>query len=201
MVFGALLLDALGFPIPGELALIAGGYWASLGKVGLAGTIVAGSLGAALGDNLLFLFGRRIGGGKAERLVRLYCQWTACALGSTHCAARAGHLIGRFRARGLLVAKFALLLRTFVALLAGMARIPYRRFVLCDATGALLWCASFTLLGFFLGAQREAIVRSVHRFNLVAGLVALLGAALIVGLKVYRRFRYGAPPGPTRASE
>ena len=78
-VFGAVLLDTLGVPVPGEIVLLAAGFLVSAGKAQIVPAILLAAAGAILGDSATYWLGRRVGIGGERRLVGLYCSWTACS--------------------------------------------------------------------------------------------------------------------------
>jgi membrane protein DedA with SNARE-associated domain len=193
-VFVAVFLDTIGLPVPGEVILLAAGFLVSTGRIELIPAILLAALGALLGDSVTYWLGRRVGVAGERRLVGLYCAWTACTLGSAHCVERAEGLLQRFRGWVVLVAKFIAGARVFVPPVAGASALSYRRFLLFDAIGSLLWSALVVGMGALLGRQWEAIARGLeetYRF-LGLGLVGLLGGYL--AWKLARRRRYGPPP-------
>ena len=57
----------------------------------------------------------------------------------------------KYGAKALVLARFVPMVRTFVTLVAGVARMPFRTFILWTAIGGVLWACGVTILGFFLG--------------------------------------------------
>lgn len=193
-IFVAILLDTIGLPVPGEVVLLAAGFMVSAGRIELIPAILLAALGAVLGDSVTFWLGRRAGAAGERRLVGLYCMWTACTLGSAHCVGRAEGLLRRFRGWVVLVAKFIAGARAFVPPLAGASALSFRRFLLFDAAGSLLWSILVVGLGALLGRGWENTARGLeHAYRLVAlALIGFLGGYF--AWKLARRRRYGAPP-------
>jgi len=106
VVFAAVLFDTIGLPVPGEVVLLAAGFLVSTGRLEPIPAILVAALGAALGDSVTYWLGRRAGVAGEQRLVALYCTWTACTLGSAHCVERAEGLLRRSRGWIVLVANF-----------------------------------------------------------------------------------------------
>jgi len=199
-VFLAVFLDTLGLPVPGEVVLVAAGFLVSAGRVQLVPTVLVAAGGAVLGDSVTYWLGRRAGTPGERRVVALYCAWTACTLGSAHCAQQAEGLLRRFRGWVVLVAKFIPGARVFVPPVAGASALSYGRFLLFDAAGSLLWSILVVGIGALLGREWETIARGVEEaYRLLGlGLLTLLGGYL--AWKLTRRCRYGAPPRSPKAS-
>jgi membrane-associated protein len=93
--------------------------------------------------------------------------------------------------------RFVPIVRTFVPFVAGMARMPYLKFVFWNVAGALIWVWSMLLIGWKLG-QNETMRANLH--YLVLAVIAVSFVPVAVG--VIRRLRRGpASPAVTPASE
>lgn len=191
-IFLAVLLDTIGLPVPGEVVLLAAGFLVSAGRIELIPAILLAALGAVLGDSVTYWLGRRAGLAGKRRLVGLYCVWTACTLGSSHCMERAEGLLRRFRGWIVLVAKFIAGARVFMPPVAGASALSYGRFLLFDTVGSLLWTALFVGVGALVGREWEALARELEYAYRLLGLalVGLLGGYF--AWKLARRRRYGA---------
>lgn len=178
--------DALfvGFVFPGETAAILGGVAASLGIISLPGITVVVVTAAAAGDTASYLIGRAFG----PRLLRLRFlrrrqSWVQRA--QDQLATRGGMAV--------FVGRFVTFFHAVMPALAGAAHMPYRRFFLYNAAGALVWGIGTVLIGYLAGTSYAAIER-------VAGPVAAIGVALLaVGVFVVWRIRVArreCGPGP-----
>jgi membrane protein DedA with SNARE-associated domain len=150
----------IGFLIPGELAVILGGVLASRAHVPLAGILAAGVAGPIVGDSIGYFLGRRYGDNVSHK--RLSKRW-----------ARAQSWVRRKGAPAVAFGRFAAFLRSVVPAAAGAAKMPYRQFLPWNAAAGVVWGSGSALLGYFAGANYEAVVRWMGR----AGLI-LLGAAV-----------------------
>jgi membrane-associated protein len=140
-------LDAILPVVPSETSVITAGVVASAGDLNIALVIAGAAVGAFLGDNLVYLIGRRYGERARKRFfsgekASARIEWAERLLRE-----RAGQLIvlGRFIPGG----------RTAVALSAGLTHFPWRRYVLFDAIAALSWALYAALLGYFGGRAFE----------------------------------------------
>jgi undecaprenyl-diphosphatase len=173
----------LGFVFPGEIAVILGGVLAYDGRVPLSGVIVAAVVGAIVGDTIGYFIGRRWGhqilrsvGRRVPFLRRRIDEHLESARAYLRRRGGAAVFFGRFTAA----------LRVMVPGLAGMAEVPYGRFVFYNATGALLWGTGFVLIGYVAGAAWQRVAGVVSRVGL--GLLVLVLAGLVAG-RVLRNVR------------
>ncbi|MBM7516943.1 DedA family protein [Nocardioides nitrophenolicus] len=170
----------LGFVFPGELALLLGGVVAGQGHVPVAAVAAAGIAGAAVGDSVGYVvgkrWGRRILGSTVGRFVR------ADRLD------KAEHALSRRGGWAVLIGRFTVALRVLVPGLAGMSRMPYRRFLLANLTGAVLWGGAMVAAGYLAGSSWQQVAHQISD----AGLV-LTGAVLafLVGRHLIGRLRRG----------
>jgi len=155
----------VGLFVPGELAMVIGGYLAFDGRAELVPMIVFATIGAVIGNSIGYEIGRRLGPSiQRSRLGKRVGEerWERA---QTYLKARGGKAVfwGRFIG----------VLRALVPALAGASRMPYRRFLFWSALGAALWAPSFVLIGYAAG-------RSYRRVEHYAGQAGLLLLALIV---------------------
>jgi len=179
-------IDATGIPFPGRIVLIlAGALLPSLPQLGLA--ILAGALGALLGDHLLFLVGQR--GGSA--LLAWYCRLT---LGSERCVDDTVKYFRRLGPSAIVLGRYSTGVRLFAAILSGCGHLRYRRFLTFDIAGTLVYATLWVTVGYLFGDHVWAALTWVSRRR---GLILILpGAVLgIVAFRLWRRWRYA----PARA--
>ena len=164
--------------MPGETLLLAGAFLAARGLLSLPAVIGLAALAAILGDNAGYWIGRRGGRPLLERRGRL--------VGLTpERLAALDAFFARHGAATVLFARFVTGLRVFAALFAGVSRLPWRRFLLYNAAGAVGWATAVGLAGFFFGESWRLLERWVGRTGLFA-----VGLAAAVGLVVLAR-RHG----------
>lgn len=162
-------IESMGIPVPGETALVIGAVAAAQGRLHLTGVVVAGVTGAVVGDNIGYWVGRRWGRGLVRvRGVRLVWDERRMAVAERF-----------FERRGwvaVFLGRFVALLRIFAGPLAGMHHMPWPRFVVANAAGAILWVGAVTAVGFTLGSNLD---RAIHVVK-TAGYLGLALAALVV---------------------
>lgn len=174
ILFALALGDAV-FPLlPSETALIVAGVLAELGRLEVAPAIVAGAVGAVIGDNLSYLIGRRAGRPATERLFRSRRAKERLRWAEDVIARRGGQIIftGRFVPGGRMAATFT----------AGLLRYPWAtRFLPLTVVAGTIWATAAVVLGYVGG---EVVERSPWYVIVVLVAIAAAGA---VGFEAYRR--------------
>ncbi|WP_094586040.1 DedA family protein [Synechococcus sp. BO 8801] len=184
VVFGAMLLENAGVPLPGETVTLLAGYAAGSGQLQVLGVMGAAAGGAILGDNLGYWVGRRAGWGLLLRVGRL--------LGRT--PEQMETLRERFlrhAGKSVLLGRFVAVLRVLAGPIAGAVRMPYRRFLLFNMLGAVLWASTMVGLAWLGGRwiPFDQMVKGVVEFGL--GALVLLVIVLVVP-KLVGRFEEAA---------
>lgn len=183
VVFVGTMIDATGVPFPGRLVLAAAGAVAAAGDVNLIAVIALGALGAMLTDQVWYFAGWF----DTKRLLRLYCRWT---LSSGACVTRTSDYFRRFGAFTIIIGRYVAGVRVLAWPLARKSGVGYARFLLYDAAGAVLWTATWVLIGWLVGDRWESVVASVGGW-MVAILIA--AAAVLAAVVMFRRrARHGA---------
>jgi len=180
VLFGWVLLEQLGLPIPAAPLLIAAGALARAGKMNLTFAVTLAFIAVILADLFWYSLGRYRGG----RILKLLCR---ISLEPDSCVRRTENLFVRHGVRSLLVAKFIPGLNTAAPSLAGVFRMPVRRFLIFDGLGGLLWVVTVTSLGLILGDQLERIALRWGGW-LVAVLAGSLAAYVLWKFIQRRRF-------------
>ena len=183
-VFLGVMLDNAGFPVPGELVLLITGSLVARGDFLMLPAIVIAAAGALLSDSAWYCAGR-IG---STRLIRLYCL---VSFGSTACLARTERSLARFGPRSLVFARFIPGFRTFAAPMAGISNVPYRRFVLYDGIGALLWATTGIWTGSVFAQEFARLIGHIQDTQLIMIYLVATGLLLFLLMKWLVRRRHG----------
>lgn len=184
VVFGAMLLENAGVPLPGETVTLLAGYAAGSGQLQVLGVMGAAAGGAILGDNLGYWVGRRAGWGLLLRLGRLLGRRPEQME-----ALRERFL--RHAGKSVLLGRFVAVLRVLAGPIAGAVHMPYARFLLFNMLGAVLWATTMVGLAWIGGRwiPFETMVKDVVAFGL--GALVLLVVVLVVP-KLVERFEGAA---------
>jgi membrane protein DedA with SNARE-associated domain len=161
-------LECIGFPLPGETTLITASVYAGSTHRLNVGIILAVAAAAAIvGDNLGYLVGRR-GRGLVHRYGR-YVHLTESRL------AVGRYLVHRHGGKLVFFARFVSILRNCASLLAGVNRMPWRRFLGFNAVGAVIWASVFSLGAYALGSTASSLGNLTTLIGIgVAGLLGIV---------------------------
>ena len=171
-VAAALLLENSGVPVPGEAVLLTASFLAfSEKRLSLPYIILTGTCAATLGDNIGFLIGHY--GGR-----RLLARYRGVLRLSPRTIHRGERLFFRYGAATVLVARFIAGLRVLAGPMAGVLRMHWRKFVIYNFLGAVLWVTVISCAGYFFGSHWQRLMQIVRTMNLgllvIAAFVALL---------------------------
>ncbi|MCA4134575.1 DedA family protein [Arthrobacter sp. M4] len=172
--------DALfiGFVIPGETAAVVGGVIASRGTLPLWLIIAVVVVAAIVGDMVGYEIGKHVG----PSIMRLKILDKRRAQ-----LERAEDFLARRGGLAVFLGRFTAFFRAVMPALAGLSRMPYRRFALWNFTGGIIWGALFVCLGFVAGNSYEELARTVGRGAAVA--VAAVAVVLLAIWQVRKHRR------------
>lgn len=184
-------IESFGVPLPGETALVTAAAYAALGRLNIVGVIVAASAGAIVGDNAGYWLGREGGVALIHRFGKRVGLDDAKL-------ARAHAFFERYGARTVFIGRFVALLRSWAAVLAGVACMPYRTFTLYNALGGVAWATLFGTLGYVFGRNLPRLERYIGQASLALVALALAGAAGLLAWRWYRDNRRARTIQPGR---
>ncbi len=177
-------------PIPSELIMPLAGYQASQGDGagwgGLALMIVAGSLGSLAGAILWYWIGLRVGAERLKRFSRRHGRWLTLTPGEID---KAEAWFARYGGIAVFVGRLVPTVRTFISVPAGMARMPFWKFLLWTAFGTTIWTALLAFAGWWLGSRYQQVsawMNPVSTAVLVAIVAWYLFRVATFGRKVRR---------------
>ncbi len=180
LVFGWVLLEQSGVPLPASPILVTAGALAQEGALRpewVLGCALAASL---IADHAWFAAGRYRG----RALLGTICK---LSLSPDTCVRRTDDMIVKYGAPLLLFAKFIPGVSAVAIPSAAAMGLPYRRFVLYDAAGALIWSGAYVGLGMIFSREVQRVLDALERYG-GRGLmvVAVLFAIYIAGKFAYR---------------
>lgn len=161
----------VGFFLPGDSMLFTAGLLVSTGvlDVDLATFALLIFIAAFAGDQTGYLIGHRAGPSIFNRPdSRFFRQ---------EYVDQAHLFFERFGGRAVVLARFVPIVRTFIPVIAGVARMNYRVFAIYNLLGALLWGVGVTLLGFWLG-QYEWVGNNIDIIFIVIVLLSVVPIAV-----------------------
>lgn len=185
VIFGWVLLDQAGIPLPAVPLLLVIGALAGTGRLSLWLAVAVAMAGCLAADLLWYTFGRRRGAG----VLGILCRIT---LEPDSCVRRTEELFITHRLRSLVIAKFLPGLNPLAAALAGVVKIRLIVFVLCEVGGALAWALGWIGLGYLFSDLIAPIAAAAARLGgagvaLVAGCLALYVVVKYVQRRLFFR--------------
>lgn len=169
----------LGFFLPGDTLLFVAGFLSSAAGghnlPALPITALVTFVAAALGDQVGYMFGRRVGPALFTR--------PRSRLFNPANVERANVFFVERGPAALVIARFVPIVRTFVPIVAGVARMDYRKFLIFNLVGAFAWGVGVTTLGFFLGEI------DFVKHNLDVAAIAIAAVSLIPVVREIRGAR------------
>ena len=173
-------IESACIPLPSEIIMPFAGYLVSAGRFSLFPAAFAGALGCNLGSTIAYFAGAWGGRPFVER-------WGRLVLMTPHDLDKAEHFFRRFGAPAVLIARVLPVVRTFIALPAGMARMRQLPFQLYTFGGSFVWCLALAYIGEQLGARWSSDPRLpalMHKLDFAIAGLALLGAGWFVWSRI-----------------
>ena len=145
-VFFLMILESACLPVPSEVIMLFAGYLVSIHSMSLVGAVAAGVAGNIVGSWIAWAVGMSGGRILLERHGR-YVHITPERLDM------ADRWFERRGERIVLIARCLPIIRTFISLPAGVARMPFWRFTIYTALGCVPWVLALTLVGVQVGSH------------------------------------------------
>ncbi len=170
-------------PLPSEIVMPFAGYLVHTGRFDLLLVTTSGALGCNLGSAIAYALGARGG----RRLLERHGEWL---LVSRDDLSRADRFFARFGSIAVFIGRLLPLVRTFIALPAGVARMNRMRFHIYTFLGSWPFCFALACAGMKLGEKWDSDPRLralMHRFDTVV--LVLLAVAFAGYVWRHRRLR------------
>ncbi len=189
-VGGLIMLEDFGVPAPGETVLIAAAVYAGSGRLNIVGIGLLAVLAAIVGDNIGYAIGYF--GGRA-----LVLRFGKYVLLTGERLEKAESFFARNGGKIVVVARFIEGLRQANGIIAGIAEMPWPRFLAFNALGAALWVGVWASVGYLAGDHIQTIYDGITRYSLYLLIaLAVVVVALIVRAVLRRRRRSSARGTP-----
>ena len=177
MLLGWVFVEQVGIPVPAMPLLLAAGALAGTGNLNYFAAVGCAGLGALAADSIWFELGRH----KGIKILQLLCR---ISIEPDSCVRRTEGMFAKQGAKSLLVAKFIPGLGIVTPPLAGIFHMKFRRFLLFDALGALVWSGTFVGLGYAFSGEIERIAARL------ASLGGWLLVLIISALAAYIAYKF-----------
>jgi membrane protein DedA with SNARE-associated domain len=174
-VFVFVGVESIGIPVPGETMLVTAAIYAgTTGRLSIFWVIVASAAGAIVGDNIGYVIGRTGG----YRLIKRYGRYIRLEENRLRLGQ---YLFHKHGSKVVFFGRFISVLRIFAAFLAGVNHMHWRRFLIFNAAGGIVWSTLYGVAAYLLGQQ---LLRLSGRVDLV---LAIVGVAVIIAVIVFLR--------------
>ncbi len=173
-VAGIAAAESMGIPLPGETALVFAALYAGTHHdVNIWGVIASAAAGAMLGDNVGYWLGRQFG-------YRLLVH-RGPSLGLSHDKIKLGlYLFQHHGAEVVFFGRFIAIFRALAAILAGANRMPWRTFLIANASGSIVWASSFGMGAYVFGKALLELTHALAIALLIIGFAVIIAAVLFV---------------------
>lgn len=133
----------LGFFLPGDSLLVTAGVFAAKGDLNLWLMIILLFIAASLGNIVGYFFGQKVG-------KRLFSRDDSLLFKKKHIKSANAFYV-KYGGKAIILARFMPIIRTFAPIVAGIADMDLKTFIVYSVVGSLLWAVGLTLVGFFVG--------------------------------------------------
>ncbi len=171
-VFFGMVLESAYIPVPSEIILPYAGYLAATGRTSLLAAMFAGLFGGIAGATIGYLLAR-IGG---RPLVERYGRYVGLR---RHEIERADAWFRRHGDGAVFFGRLLPGIRTYISLPAGIADMPFRRFIAFTILGALPWTVLFTYIGYQLKTNYRHLGPISHYFLAIVLILFIVWVVLV----------------------
>jgi membrane protein DedA with SNARE-associated domain len=171
-VGGALLLENAGIPVPGETILLLASFLAySQHDLRLPWIIVVATIAATVGDNLGFALGYYGGRPLLLRYQTIFRIKNATI-------SRGEELFAKYGSVTVFFARFVFGMRIIAGPMAGVLRMSWRKFLVFNFLGAVVWVTVISSAGYLFGRHWDRLEEGLNQFNVVAVIIVLVIAGV-----------------------
>ena len=179
VLFGVILICSIGVPFPISLMLVAAGSFVEQGEMKLWQVIAVASVGAVLGDQIAYGLSRWGGRRVINRISR--------KIGAEAKLKQAEALTKRWSGAGIFLSRWLVTaLGPWVNIASGISAYPWRRFLLWDVLGQVLWVILYVTIGYAFSNRVQAIAEILGNLSwVIVGLIV----TVILGWQLVRYVR------------
>ncbi len=170
-------------PIPGDALIIFGAYLAGIGVIDIVPAYVAMWVGSVVGCLLVYWIAYVKGRDFFLRMEARYFDASRIEVAETW--------FQDYGIRIVIFNRFLPTVRSFVGIVAGIARMNPVKMTLCVAIGTTLWNSLLVYFGLTVGENWKLVITALQTYNQVVISLALIAAASYYGWKYFRKKRAG----------
>lgn len=179
-IFIGMTLESACIPIPSEVILPLGGYMVSKGIGSILSMALVGTLGCLVGSIIAYIVG--FYGGRP--FILKYGKYFFI---SKHDFEKAERFFNKYGEVTIFVSRILPIIRTFISLPAGIARMNFTKFIIYTILGSFPWCLLFVYLGKKLGDNWVQIEKYFKMFDNVIIVLILLAFAGFIFYKIRKK--------------
>jgi membrane protein DedA with SNARE-associated domain len=161
-------IESACIPLPSEIIMPFSGYLVSTGKFSLWGVSVAGAAGCVLGSVVAYWVG--VFGGRS--FIEKYGKYI---LITRHDLDLADRFFQKYGNAAVFISRLLPVIRTFISLPAGIAKMNFPQFVIYTFLGSLPFCYFLAYIGKKLGDNWNTLGAYFHKFDAVIGILIAIG--------------------------
>jgi membrane protein DedA with SNARE-associated domain len=180
-VFLLMILESACIPIPSEAIMLFAGFSVSEGELTLFGVVAAGVLGNVVGSSIAYAVGYygRLDLLEKNRLIHVSPKHLAWA----------DSWFERYGSATVFFSRMLPIIRTFISLPAGVAKMPFARFIVLTTLGSIPWVLALALIGRSVGDNWEHWRHNLGYLDYVVAAAIVAGAIYLI----VKRRRRGGP--------
>lgn len=174
-IIGLMFLESSFFPFPSEVVVPPAGYLAWKGEMNLLLVILSGIAGSILGGIFNYWIAVKWGRPFFEKYGKYFFVTHESLDKAELFFSKHGH-ISTFTGRLIPV------IRQYISLPAGLARMPMGQFCLYTGLGSGVWVVILALTGYFLGSNQELIHQEIKKITVIL----IMGCAILTAIYIWR---------------
>lgn len=155
-IAGGMLIESMCIPLPSEAILPVAGYMVADGTINFFWANIAVAIGSMTGSLIAYFIGYY--GGRPFIL-----KYGKSFFLSEEKFDKADHIFNKYGAAAVFFGRLLPIIRTFISLPAGIAKMDLKKFVLFSLSGMLPWNALLIYLGYKFGKNYDTIVRPIFK--------------------------------------
>jgi membrane protein DedA with SNARE-associated domain len=175
-VFIGMTLESACIPLPSEIIMPLSGFVAYEGKMTLLGITIVGALGNLFGSLIAYFVGLKAGRPVLEK----YGKYILITHKNLEMADK---WFEKYGDEAVFISRLLPIIRTFISLPAGIARMDLKKFIIYTFLGSLPWTFALGYIGFILGPNWNIIRSYFH----ILDIIVIIG---IIGLISYLIYKY-----------
>ncbi|WP_245645051.1 VTT domain-containing protein [Peribacillus loiseleuriae] len=179
VLFIALMLEMIAFPLPGEVFMGYSGFLVYQGHLSWMLSILIAGIGASIGMSLAYWIGYKLGTPFVEKHGHRFHMGPERIEKTSRWFSKHGNKL-------LIIAYFIPGVRHITGYFSGITQIPFRTYALFAYSGAFLWVTVFITLGKILGPQWEQFHSSVKKYLIIGSIVI---AVILATIYIYKKYK------------